>query len=273
MKKFDGILICTDLDGTLLRSDHTISEKNTEAISYFKSEGGLFTFVTGRMPFCASDYYTTIRPNAPFGCINGGGLYDHSTQKYVWKQPISDAVLELVAFADENLPGIGIQVNTFDKIYFCRENSAMEAFREITGVPNLTCHYADVKEPIAKILFGDKDEERLLRLDTLLHAHPLSENFDFVRSEKTLYEILPKGIHKGVAISNLVHFMDLDHNKTIAVGDYYNDIPMLRAAKIGVAVENACPEAKEAANYITVSHDADAIARIIDDIDTGVLKL
>ena len=51
MKKFEGCLICTDLDGTLFRSDKTVSKENIDAIEYFKSEGGYFTFVTGRMPF------------------------------------------------------------------------------------------------------------------------------------------------------------------------------------------------------------------------------
>ncbi|MBQ3226919.1 MAG: HAD hydrolase family protein, partial [Clostridia bacterium] len=51
MGKFDGVLICTDLDGTLLKKDKTISEENLKAIEYFKREGGFFTIVTGRMPF------------------------------------------------------------------------------------------------------------------------------------------------------------------------------------------------------------------------------
>ena len=50
MGKFDGILICTDLDGTLYRNDKTVSKENREAIEYFKNEGGYFTFITGRMP-------------------------------------------------------------------------------------------------------------------------------------------------------------------------------------------------------------------------------
>ena len=76
MKSFEGILICTDLDGTILRDDKTVSEENREAIEYFKSEGGYFTFITGRMPYFAKDIYEMIKPNAPIGCINGGGIYD-----------------------------------------------------------------------------------------------------------------------------------------------------------------------------------------------------
>ena len=47
MKKFEGILMVTDLDGTLLRNDKSISEENLKAIEYFKSNGGIFAFVTG----------------------------------------------------------------------------------------------------------------------------------------------------------------------------------------------------------------------------------
>ena len=72
MKKFEGILICTDLDGTLINSSGNISQENLDAIEYFKANGGLFTFVSGRMPYFASDIYNAIKPNAPFGCINAG---------------------------------------------------------------------------------------------------------------------------------------------------------------------------------------------------------
>ena len=54
MGKFDEFLICTDLDGTLFASDRTIPHENLQAIEYFKQEGGLFTFVTGRMTFFAA---------------------------------------------------------------------------------------------------------------------------------------------------------------------------------------------------------------------------
>ena len=63
MGKFDGILLCTDLDGTLFSSDGSLSAENKEAIEYFKREGGYFTFITGRLPHYSNNAYENIIPN------------------------------------------------------------------------------------------------------------------------------------------------------------------------------------------------------------------
>jgi len=271
MKKFDGILICTDLDGTLLKGDSTISRENLDAIEYFKAEGGIFTFITGRMPFFVSHIYNIVNPNAPFGCINGGGLYDHRTGEYLWVQQLPESALDLVEYVDKNVEGIGIQVNTLERVYFSRENAAMADFRVKADVPNLVCHYRDVKEPIGKIVFGDMEEEKIARVQALLNSHPRASEFDFIRSEKTLYEILPKGINKGTVLPKLTEFLNLDMKKTVAIGDYNNDIGMLRGAAVGIAVANATEEAKQAADHITVSNEEHAIAKVISDIEKGIL--
>ena len=273
MKKFEGILICTDLDGTLLRKDKSVSEENLRAIEYFKSEGGIFTFITGRVPYTSFAICEVIHPNAPFGCINGGALYDYDDKKYIWTEQLPHSALELVEYVDKRVEGIGIQINTFDKIYFSRENSAMELFRQATGTPNTVRGYYDVDEPIAKVIFGDVREEALLRVRDLLDAHQRADEFSFIRSERKLYEILPKGISKGSVLPKLADYLSVDMKKTIAVGDYNNDISMLRTAGIGIAVENAREEVKDAADYITVDNEHDAIAQIIRDIESGVLEV
>ena len=267
MKKFEGILICTDLDGTLLRDDKSISAKTLEKIEYFKSEGGYFTFITGRMPFFVKNIYDLINPNAPFGCINGGGIYDHREMKYLWTKELSKEAMELVRATDEAVEGIGIQVNTFDKIYFSRNNSAMEHFRAATGMPNLQGHYDDVKEPVAKIVFGDTREEAIMAIKKVLDTHPKTDKFDYIRSERTLYEILPKGINKGAVLPRFSEILGLDSKRIVAVGDYNNDVAMIKEAGVGIAVANATEEAKAVADYITVSNQEDAIAKIIEDIE------
>ena len=273
MGKFEGILLVSDIDATLFNREHHVSEENAQAIEYFKSEGGYFTFITGRMPFFVTDIYNTINPNAPFGCINGGGLYDHAKQEYVFTRELERSALELVEYADKNIADLGIQVNTFEKIYFSRENEAMANIRRVTGLPNITAHYHDVKEPIGKIVFGDTDEEKIFALRDLLFSHPRSDEFDYIRSEHTLYEILPKGVNKGSVLPRLCEYLGTNPKRTVAVGDYNNDVAMLKSAGIGVAVANACREAKEAADHITVSNEEHAIAKIIHDIENGILKI
>ena len=269
MTNFNGILICTDLDGTLLRSDRQISDENKKAIEYFKAHGGYFTFVTGRMPFFVDDIVERVNPNAPIGCVNGGGLYDTVKNEYMWQSTMPDGVNTLIKCIDENFPNVGIQVNSFNHVYFARENVIMEEFRNTTGVENLVCKYDEVKEPVAKIVFGVETEEEISAMRNMLESHPLAVNFDFIRSEQYLFEILPKGINKGTSIQKLCECLGIDKNKTVAIGDYNNDIPMFLAAKAGIAVSNACDDALKAADFITVSNDENAVARVIYDIEKG----
>lgn len=273
MKKFDGILLCTDLDGTLLRADKSISKENLDAIEYFKSEGGFFTFITGRMPFKVFDICELIQPNAPFGCINGGGIYDYSVRRYVMADELPRTALDIAEAVYCNMPEIGFQVNTFDSIYFARDNAAMEQFRKVTDTPFIQRYHYDIKEPIAKIVFGDTKEENIQKLAKFLSLQPGASEFDFIRSERKLYEILPKGSSKGNILPHLAKLLKIDMKRTVAVGDYNNDVSMISRAGVGIAVENATREAKSVADYITVSNEEHAIANIISDIAGGKISI
>lgn len=272
MKKFEGVLFCTDLDGTLYSNDKTVSKENLDAIAYFQSEGGLFTFITGRVPMTSRHICETIRPNAPFGCINGGGIYDPVAQKYLFSTDLPRDVLELVREVDRRLPDVGIQLNTEQTVWFCKMNSTMERFHLRTGLPRMICGYEEVTSPIQKIVFGHDEEETVEALAELLNSHPLAAHFDFIRSERTLYEILPKGVSKGNLLCKLAESLGIDMAKTIAVGDYFNDISMIRAAGLGFAVANAVEDARSVADYVTVSNNESAIAAIIDGLDRGTFR-
>ena len=273
MGKFDGILICTDLDGTLYRNDKTISTENREAIEYFKREGGYFTFITGRLPYYSTDAYEAVKPNVPYGCINGGGLYDGAENKYIWTCEISPDVVELIAYIDERFSGIGIQICCFDKTYFVEENEMTEKFRKRTGIPNLICNYRDVKEPIGKIIFSSEDSEELSSINSMLSLHPFSDKFDFIRSERTLLEILPKGISKATALRKLSEYLNVDIARTVAIGDFDNDVAMLKEARLGIAVSNASKNALDAADIVTVSNEEHAIKTVIYALESGKYSL
>ena len=270
MKKFEGILICTDLDGTLLREDKSISKRNVEAIEYFKSEGGFFSLITGRVPQTTLGICEQVRPNAPIGCMNGGGIYDWSAGEYVWAQTVPDDICEIVRDVLREVPSAAAQINTFGPLYFQGDNSATVRFRKLTGVPNLQMNCDDVPEPITKIFFADDDEKAIERIVQILAKHPKHDLFSYIRSEPDKYEVLPKGVSKGTALLKIAEIIGA--TKTVAVGDYNNDIPMFQTADIAIAVENAVDDAKAEADYVTVRNDDDAIARIIEDIEKGIIK-
>jgi len=269
LEKFKGMLFCTDLDGTLYDDDKTVSKQNLDAIEYFKSEGGIFTFITGRVPATSGAACEIVRPNGPYGCFNGGGIYDPWGKRYLWNVFLPESATELVREVDRLLPEMGIQYNTETGVYFNKDNPAMVRFREVTGLPNIGGHYEDLREPVMKIVFAHQEEAQILALKKLLDSHPKAADFDFIRSEKTLYELLPKGVSKGAALGKMAELLGVRKEKTVAAGDYNNDVSMLKAAGVGFAVANAVEEAKAAADHVTVSNRDHAIAAIIDGLDKG----
>ncbi len=271
MGKFDKILICTDLDGTLLKKDKSISEENIKAIEYFKSEGGYFTFVTGRSASTVGEMYEKVRPNVPIGCFNGGGVYDKEKECYLFKMKTDRDILKLVKCIDENVEEAGILMHTFENIYFSKENEVTDWFMKITGAEHVVKHYDDIEEDFSKVVFCCEKEESIFKIKKLLDEHPLNEKFDFVRSEQHLYEVLPKGSGKGLAVKKLAELLKTD--KTVAIGDFNNDVSMFKEAKVGIAVSNACKEALNSADYVTVSNEENAIAKVISDIEKGFIKI
>ncbi len=274
MKRFDGILLCTDLDGTLFRSDKSVSSENLDAIRRFQEKGGRFTFITGRAPSAARGVWETVRPNAAIGCFNGGGVYDYESEDFLRLTELPEQYLSLVSFVDRELPEIAIQINGAKHVYLNKTNEAMRSFYRVTGIQRVECHYTEVHDRVAKVIFLHEENAALERLAERLKTHPLYEKFDYIRSEKTIYEILPKGVSKGSALSQLSEIYGIDPRRTVAVGDFDNDASMLHAAGCGIAVSNASEAAVRAADLVLpVSNEESAIAYIVSALEDGRINL
>lgn len=271
-KKFEGILFCTDLDGTLVDDNKSISEENIKAIRYFMENGGYFTFITGRVPRACSMVYDIICPNAPIGAINGAGVWDFKRDGFLFSINLDRSVFKILDFVLSKMPDISFVVHTHKNAYFFNESPELIRYRNITGLPNNTCNLSSLNEPICKIVFDDFCPQNIATLMSLIASHPDCSNFDLVRSAPDLYEILPKGAKKSLSLSKIVEILGLDINKTIAIGDFNNDISMVKMAGIGVAVENACDDLKNAADFVTVSNNESAIAKVIYALESGKIK-
>lgn len=266
MGKFDGILLCSDLDGTLLKDDKTISSENYDAIEYFKANGGIFTIMTGRMSYALSTVLDKVTPNAPIGFGNGLGIYDTTTKSRLYSVNLDNSALKVAEYVFENYPDMGIELTTHDGIYCISTSDATIAHLGHDNLPLVKTTFEDFSKPLAKILFTN-EPERIDELISDLKNFKYAEQFQLLRSDGKYYEVLPKNIGKHTLLKKLTEILGKDLKKTIAIGDNDNDSSMLSLADIGVAVSNASKAAKNAANMITVSNEEHAIAELIYILD------
>lgn len=269
MGKFDGILLVSDLDATLLTNDKRISEGNRAAIDRFVAEGGRFTFITGRSPIGTSSVFAQYTPDALVGCLNGGAVYDARTKQYTWSLPLDPRAEVLVDYVIDRFPDIGVALNGFKEVWIQKNNPLTDVYRKLESLPYVEKTYREVADRMAKVLLII-EEEQIPALKQALAEHPLAEQFDFIQSTSVYYEILPKGAGKGALLLRIADMMGIPHDRTVAVGDNCNDVSMLRAAALGVAVANSTPEAKAAADLIlTATNEENAVAQLIGLLETG----
>lgn len=268
MGRFDGVLLCTDLDDTLLKTDKSISERNIKAIEYFKKEGGLFAFATGRVPLGAAPVLDSVMPNAPSVCFNGGGIYDFSSKRLLWSHGLDDGAYEVVEFVEREFLPAGIEICTADKVYFSRDNARTLEHKRNERFPDNAVNFREVKEPWIKVIFL-LEEEELPQLRGMLASTPYTDKYTFVKSSPHYFELLPKGVNKGEGLLRLGELLGIEHGKIVAMGDNDNDLELVKSAGVGIAVSNATVSVKDAADYITVDNNSDAVAAVIADVDAG----
>ena len=272
MGKFDGILLCTDIDGTLLSSDGTVSDENIKAIDYFKKEGGKFTFSTGRVPKGAEVIRKWVQPNAPIVAFNGAGVYDFEKGKLLWGTYLSEDAKKVVEYVQERTPDFGLVVCADEKTYFPNLNDWVDRYHRIENLPLDTTPWREIKEKWKKALFVINVENMPIVIDAV-EKSGYRNDFDFVRSCANYYEMLPKGVNKGIGLEKLSEITGISKEKIIAIGDNENDIEMIGYAGLGVAVGNATESVKEISDIVTVTNNESAVAKIIWDLDSGKIKL
>lgn len=266
---FDGYLFCTDLDDTLLTDDKRVSEENKRAIDYFVKEGGLFTFATGRVPRGVKHLLKYVMPNAPMVCFNGGYIYDFEKDKYLWTSELDENAIEVVEYVDKNYPPAGIDVCTRDNIYLCKVNRIVEEHKMFEMLDDNYIDYHQVEGAWSKVLFM-MESEYIPGIKKLIDEAGFKERYNFVQSSPWYYELLPKGATKGNGLLKLAEILGIDPSKTIGMGDNENDLDLVKKAALGVAVGNAAPIVKEAADIVTVSYKDHAAAAVIEMLEKKI---
>ena len=269
---FNDILVVSDVDGTLLQAGYGIPKDNIDTIERFVAMGGRFTLATGRGIAAIDKYKDWVALSAPAILVNGGVIYDYTTKKVLHEYTLDPGVRTVLLEIMDVFPELGVEVLIREKCCALRMNETVLNHTAVEHIPFTLTDISIVADGWNKVLMADTPEMIQLVKEYAEKRCKHDDRFkkyDFIQTSKIYYEIIPKGVSKADGLKRLVEIMGMDIDKTVAIGDFYNDLELLDAAGVSAVVADAPDDVKEHANYIVASCLEGGVADMIAKIMQG----
>ena len=265
-------VLFSDMDGTLLLSNCTVSPAMKEAIDHMTQNGHHLVLSSGRPLPSILEVCSLMGleyPNMLIISNNGALVYDCDSKKPILEHRIAqDDIAKIVAAA--NSAGIHIHGYTEDEVVCYHDNDELRFYTRRIHMP-LKC-----VENIADALPGGSYKLQMIHLtdrsvlehfrDSLLQDKDLAGRIQAFFSNDQYLEILPAGADKGSGLRYVTDYLPVLRTNTFAAGDAENDISMMDAAHIGVAMKNASDAVKKHGDIITkYTNDEDGLVEIIKE--------
>lgn len=268
MNRYD--LIAFDMDGTLLNSKNKVNESSQTAIAEAAEAGKIIVVCTGRTKAEITDYAeTSLQKVRFFVCENGAVLYDAKTKEILSAEAINDTlVAQIIDMADGKdamtvLASVGQNMVTRSEAekmeYYHAERYKELEFRTGVICEDLIAEYRKVHFQVEKINIYSENTD--IRDELLVQIRKLPVTV--VYAEETGFEVGAFGMSKAKGLRNLCSRLDIPMERTIAVGDSDNDVEMLKAAGLSVAMGNAMDHVKALSKVMVADHDHDGCAEAI----------
>jgi Cof subfamily protein (haloacid dehalogenase superfamily) len=262
---FEGILLVSDMDGTLITDEFKLPERNIKAIDRFIKNGGSFTLATGRSAESAFKYLGRIKTSAPAILSNGTVIYDFEAKKLVWNAYLPKSAEEMFAMLLRKFPDVGGEIYREDQIYIVRATTFTQRHIVNEGFKYTVTDVENVPHGWQKVLFtGEYSQLSQIEefVGTLNH-----DGCNFVFSSPMFFEALPEGVSKGTTLLRLANMLNIKHENTIGIGDYFNDLTLVSMAGFGAAVSGAPKELIDLAKFVTGTCESGAVADLIEYIE------
>lgn len=256
-------VVATDMDGTLLRSDGSLSSRTRAAIAATEDAGVMVVFVTARPPRRLDDFADVVGAHGVALCANGAYVYDVARRAVTEQNLIERAVLEeLVADLRAAIPRIVFAVER--DLGMAREDGF---FSSIWGKEGAVAErVADLAEaPVGKLL-GRCDEMDPVEFHEQVATVLAGRGELGYSGAAGLAEITAKGVTKASGLARWCGGHGVDQREVWAFGDMPNDLPMLSWAGRAHAVANAHPEVRGVADETIASNDDDGVAQVLERI-------
>ncbi len=256
-------LIAIDLDDTLLNNQHSLTQASQQAVEKALACGMQVVIASGRMFATTLPTVQALGLQTPVICYNGAMVRHPVTKEILLQESVSAS---LAAPVLEYARKQNMQLNAYldDYVYSASENQWMRLYQTRTGAPYkiLPNFYEEMADrDFIKMILIDAPEtiEKLLPM----FQEQFAGRLNVTRSNAEYMEFLPLHANKGSALAFVADLLGVPQSQTAAMGDSWNDLPMLQWAGIALAVENAKPPVKEAAERLFASNDSDGVAEAL----------
>lgn len=259
--------IATDLDGTLLRSDQTVSERTRAAISGAEDLGLMVVIATGRPPRWIAPIVEQLGERGLVVCANGATVYDPARHEIVHRNDLApEVVLSIIDDVERELPEARMGVEQgFDFGVDEAMRSSGFRFEELIPDVNFAPIRSFLDRSVTKLIIrmphpapaGTAARVQAVVGDRALVTHSTNESF---------LEVSSPTAHKATTVEMLLLEHGVAADEVVAFGDMPNDLELIRWAGLGVAMANAHPLLLDAADLVTASNDEDGVARVVEDV-------
>lgn len=259
-------MVLIDLDDTLLDSRHNITEKTANIINQLLKMGIKVVLATGRMYRSSLPYARKLNLSGEIICYNGAYIRDLEKGTVIYHQPIDLALAEDVISETEKA-GLYLNLYQDDELYVSERNEKSELYREISGIESKAVGRLSefIKKAPTKMLVIEIEREKLQK-SLAYFQEKYSSVVEITQSKEFFIEFMARGVSKGNALKITAERHGLPLDEVIAIGDSYNDISMIKAAGIGIAVGNAPLAVKKEADIIAGNHDNEGVSTVLAEI-------
>lgn len=263
-------LVASDMDGTLLDDESRISERTLSAIHAAEKAGIAFTISTGRAHCAVVHFLEQIGARHPLITFNGAMIVEPDG-KILYSCELDSSRALPIWRLGQSLDTT-IIVWSKGRLYANRMTDAVRSYIAMSReVVFAICTDDDIEaiaaQGITKFLFIDSPE----RISHIAEHEcgALGDGVRCFKSKPIYLEFVDSSVSKGRAVEQLCAIMGVDVSESIAFGDEQNDLEMIRAAGLGVAMANATAAVKDAAGFITASNTEDGVALVLEALALG----
>ncbi len=230
-KKYTEWLVVSDIDGTLNNSFRRTPKVNTEAIDRFvHTLGGSFTLASARNVQSLRTHYMKLPDvKTPAIVLNGAGIYDFTKEEMLWFNAIPFSGKEIIKKAMDKFPSLEIGVFTDDMIYLVRAEFLSPVMMMLDSLKHRKCDSIDdVPEGRwGKVIFYclPYQKKRIKEYVSSLSGDEIS----YIDTTAFSFDMVSSTTHKGNAVKVLAEILKIPERNIGAIGDYYNDLDMLKS--------------------------------------------